>query len=244
MAYHLAIDVGNSRSKFGLFEGRELLDFQIFSNKDLTQLEELYSKYDLHSGIISSVNNVAEQKIVKQMHATKLIQLSHKTPLPVTLKYDTPETLGRDRIAGVIGAMIQFENQNVLVIDAGTCITYDFLTQKKVYLGGAISPGIQMRFKALNTFTNKLPEIKWTEGVRPKSLGNSTVTSMLSGVINGVISEIEGFIDSYGKQYNHVKIVLTGGDAIFFEKEVKNGIFADPNLVLKGLNEILLYNRD
>ena len=155
---------------------------------------------------------------------------------------DSPQTLGKDRIAAVIGAQSLLPAKNLLVIDAGSCITYDFLTGDRHYLGGAISPGVQMRLRSMNNYTNKLPLLSWEGVERPQSIGRTTITSMLSGVINGIIGEMKSFIFEYEQQYERLKIVLTGGDSIFFEKELKNGIFADPNLVLKGLNEILIYN--
>ncbi|MDA9313033.1 type III pantothenate kinase, partial [Vicingaceae bacterium] len=154
----------------------------------------------------------------------------------------SPDTLGKDRIAAVAGAQGQFPNQNTLVIDAGTCVTYDFLTAEGDYLGGAISPGVQLRLQAMNDYTSKLPLLKWEGADNPQSIGDTTITSMLSGAVNGLISEMRGFIESYEKQYKSLKIVITGGDSNFFVKELKNGIFADPNLVLKGLNDILIYN--
>ena len=168
--------------------------------------------------------------------------MSHTTALPFTLEYQSPDTLGKDRIAAVAGAQAQFPNQNTLVIDAGTCVTYDFLTAEGVYLGGAISPGVQLRLRAMNHYTNKLPLLNWDGIKRPQSVGNTTINSMLSGAVNGLVLEMRGFVERYEKQYKALKIVITGGDSNFFVKELKNGIFADPNLVLKGLNEILIYN--
>lgn len=242
MNARLAIDIGNTRTKFAIFDGREILQSSRLQNEALERNNKLLQSKEISSLIVSSVNELAEKKLELDGLKVPKLLLSHTTPLPFKLEYQSPDTLGKDRIAAVAGAQAQFPNQNTLVIDAGTCVTYDFLTAEGAYLGGAISPGVQLRLRAMNSYTSKLPLLKWEGVERPKSVGSTTITSMLSGVVNGLIAEMNGFIDSYEKQYNSMKIVITGGDANFFVKELKNGIFADPNLVLKGLNEILIYN--
>ena len=244
MAFQLAIDVGNTRTKFGLFESKELLHAVGIKNSEVKNNNQLFSEFKIKGIILSSVNPKVDQLLQLEELDISVLHLSAFTSLPIKIEYESPETLGKDRIAAVVGAESIFPNQNLLVIDAGSCITYDFLTANKEYLGGAISPGVQMRLRSMNDFTGQLPLIDWTGEERPKSIGSTTISSMLSGVVNGLIAEMNGFIDSYEKQYNDLKIVITGGDANFFEKELKNGIFADPNLVLKGLNEILIYNRE
>jgi len=244
MAYFLAIDIGNSRTKFGLFKHRELLQTTALSNENLEKNKLLFSDYKLDSIIVSSVNTKAEKKLKLEELNTPLIQLNYKTPLPISIEYETPDTLGKDRIAAVVGAQSLFPDQAVLIIDAGTCVTYDFLTASKRYLGGAISPGVQLRLKSMNQYTNQLPLLIWDHEIMPESIGNTTISSMLSGVINGLLYEMKGFIIDYKRQFPDLKLVLSGGDANFFEKELKNGIFADQNLVLKGLNEILIYNQN
>jgi len=168
------------------------------------------------------------------------LELDTSTLLPITLNYKTLETLGKDRIALAVAAAQLYPHKNVLIIDAGTCITYDFIDKHKEYQGGSISPGIQMRFKALNTFTDKLPLINPTDNV--ELLGKSTSESISSGVMNGVYSEIDGIIDKYKINFPDIEVILTGGDIIYFDKKLKNNIFANSNLVLKGLNMILDYN--
>lgn len=219
-----------------------MLHFGLLKNEELENNNELIQSFGVSSAIISSVNTKAEDKLKLDQLPFPVLNLTHKTTLPINLAYQSPETLGKDRMAAVVGAYHQFSNQHLLVIDAGSCVTYDFLTERKEYLGGAISPGVQMRLRSMNDFTSKLPLISWEGGERPQNIGRTTITSMLSGVVNGLIAEMNGFILNYEKQYPELKIVITGGDANFFEKELKNGIFADPNLVLKGLNEILIYN--
>ncbi len=243
MTYQLAIDIGNSRSKMGLFQAGHLAQLVAFKNEDLDQNSQVFSNFEISHVIVSSVNEDAERRLNIEQQYPKVLHLNYKTKLPISLGYESPETLGKDRIAAVVGAKKQFSSSQLLVIDAGSCITYDFLTEG-VYLGGAISPGIQMRLKAMNDFTNKLPLIDWSGEERPQTIGKTTITSMLSGTINGILGEMKGFIKDYLIQYPKLQTVITGGDANFFEKELKNGIFADPNLVLKGLNEILLYNNE
>lgn len=244
MAYSIVIDIGNTRTKWGLFHGEELEQVVTLQNKDIAGNHLVFSEYDVHEVIVSSVNDEAEKELMLDESEYRVLKLSHTIKLPFTLKYASPETLGKDRIAGVAAAQKLFPNSNVLIIDAGTCITYDFLTKENHYLGGAISPGVQLRLRSMNHYTSKLPLIDWVESERPKSIGNTTITSMLSGVVNGLIGEMKSFVSDYEKQYSDLKVVITGGDSKFFEKELKNGIFADPNLVLIGLHEILKYNRD
>jgi type III pantothenate kinase len=151
--------------------------------------------------------------------------------------YKTKNTLGHDRIALVSAAAIDFPDQNTLIIDTGTCITYDFKNSENEYLGGGISPGIQMRFKSLNSQTSKLPLS--TINLDYKLIGDDTNSSINSGVVHGVISEINGIINQYQERFKNIKIILTGGDSNFLLKKIKNTIFADQNFLLKGLNYLL-----
>jgi type III pantothenate kinase len=166
--------------------------------------------------------------------------LDSKLPLPITIKYATPETLGVDRIAGVCGAQQKFPGEPCLVIDAGTCITYDFINHDGEFLGGAISPGMMMRFQAVHTFTSKLPLVSRPEKV--VLIGDSTETCIQSGVIHGIVEELNGTIRRYQEEFAGLRVILCGGDARFFENNLKGAIFAVPELVLSGLNSILNYN--
>jgi type III pantothenate kinase len=159
---------------------------------------------------------------------------------PVNSKYISMESLGMDRLSAVIGAGCIFPKKNILVFDAGTCLTIDCLDSNMNYLGGRISPGLSMRFQALNNFTDKLPLLSSSKGA--KFIGNDTNSSIIAGVQNGIIAEVSNFISDYTKQNKDIIVVFTGGDCFFFEKELKISIFADPFLVLKGLNEILDFN--
>jgi type III pantothenate kinase len=161
-------------------------------------------------------------------------------PLPIKILYATPQTLGVDRIAGSCGALQLFPGKNTLVIDAGTCITYDFTDSSKQYYGGSISPGLKMRFQAVHTFTARLPLVSPAEN--PELIGNSTETSIQSGIVNGTVAEIDGIIDRYRQKYPDLQVILCGGDGPFFENKLKASIFASPDLVLIGLNSVLIHN--
>jgi type III pantothenate kinase len=234
---NLVIDIGNTFIKLAIFNGEKLVDAIVEEQINADIVAALYKKHNIKKGIFSTVRDNDESLLKKY----NFLQLSHHTPLPLAIKYKTPETLGLDRIAAVVGAKTLFDNSNVLVMDLGTCITYDFLTANNEYLGGAIAPGFNMRFKSLNHFTEKLPLISYNRD-QLKLIGNTTESSIISGVYNGMKNEILGAINSYLLQYESLKIVVTGGDINLFDLEPKNRIFADEFLVLKGLNEILNYN--
>jgi type III pantothenate kinase len=238
---NLVIDVGNTRVKTALFEGVKLQGHKVFLKEEIVaELKIVSEKHKIDYAIISSVASISEEKLNKIEKLFHLIQLSHKLKLPFKNKYKTPETLGADRIALIAAAMQNYSNNSVLVIDAGTCITFDFVNRKKEYYGGAISPGVEMRYKALNTFTVNLPllELDYPENL----IGDSTENSIHSGIINGVLSEIEGIIERYKELDENLTVVLTGGDTNFLAKRLKNGIFANPVFLLEGLNYILNYN--
>ena len=235
----LIIDVGNTNVKLALFSKKELVK-TIVSEK-ITQ--NLISKFCLNTTISSSILsavrdlNSEESRIVKNF-GCKI--LKHDMRFPVNSEYISMESLGMDRLSAVIGAGCIFPKKNILVFDAGTCLTIDCLDSNMNYLGGRISPGLSMRFQALNNFTDKLPLLSSSKGA--KFIGNDTNSSIISGVQNGIIAEVSSFISDYTKQNKDIIVVFTGGDCFFFEKELKISIFADPFLVLKGLNEILDFN--
>ena len=242
MLMNLIVDVGNTLVKFAIFKDGDL----IYNNSfELSEFKKQYKslKQDfpsLKKAIISSVGRLSKTQIDIIKNDLNVIELSSKTNLPFKNLYETPETLGVDRIALVSASVQKFPNKNVLIIDAGTCITYDFITSENHYLGGAISPGIRLRYKSLNNLTANLPLLK-TE--QPKSIiGNTTKTSIHSGVINGVINEIDGIINQYHENYSDLTVILTGGDTKFLSNQLKNTIFANSNFLLEGLNFILEYN--
>jgi len=240
---NLVIDVGNSFVKTAVFQNNRLLEKQIFRKEDfLKNFSNLQKKFpEIKKAILSSVSSInAElENIVHESYS--LLQLDDKIRLPFKNKYATPETLGRDRIALVAAAVNAYPGKNVLVIDAGTCITYDLKTAEEVYLGGAISPGMEMRFQSLHKFTANLPLVK--PKPEAKLIGDSTESSILSGIINGIKMELKGSIETYNTKFEDLTIIFTGGDSQILSIPLKNSIFANSNFLLEGLNFILEFNK-
>ena len=213
---------------------------------DDTTFRELASSPEINANgkadavIISNVT--AEKKVPRKLlsHDAQVIRLDHHTRLPVKNMYATPATLGNDRLANAVGAFVTFPNHPVLVIDAGTCIKYDFIDDKGRYHGGSISPGLNMRFKALHHYTGSLPLLKQEKKIM--LTGTNTKEAMVSGVQAGALAEVNGFIDQYAAKHKSIKFILTGGDHRFFAGNLKKHIFVSPNLTLLGLNEILDHN--
>jgi len=241
---NLIIDVGNSFLKLAVFEEDELL-FKKSVGLDvlMKHIDILRKEFpDIDNVIIASVGKLKEKDSSYIQKYFNVLLLNANTPLPFKNSYKTPDTLGVDRMALVAASVKQFNNKNVLIIDAGTCITFDFINAENNYLGGAISPGIDMRYRALNNLTANLPLL---EKELPDSLiGTTTNASIHSGVVNGAVCEIEGIIAEYQKEYAYLTIILTGGDANFLSKQLKSSIFANSNFLLEGLNYILQFNLD
>ena len=235
---NLVVDYGNTFAKVGVFETDLLKQSHTFSDK--AKLNSFLQNFSAENFIISSVNHDASAILDWVGHIKRKFVLTPALPLPIRNLYSTPQTLGVDRIAGVCGAHHKFPGQNCLVIDAGTCITYDFLDSEGNYHGGSISPGLKMRFQAMNAFTAKLPLVNITDD--PPLIGNTTETCLQSGAINGMTEEINGLITRYQQEFAGLKVILCGGDARFFENKLKAPIFALPELVLSGLNSILIHN--
>jgi len=246
--YNLVIDIGNTLTKFALFNNRSIVKLHSANNVSPQVIDEFASSFAVKNAIVSTVKPHIEE--LEQYLQSKFRYLRFKTSEKTLInnRYKTPNTLGLDRYAAVNGAAHIFPGSDCLVIDAGTCITYDFIDKEKNYYGGSISPGIAMRYKAMHTFTGKLPLIAFDSdfnGVR----GEDTRTSMLSGVQGGVYYEVEGFIKAYQGQYPGLVVLLCGGDADFFDRQLKNSIFApvvksEPHLVLIGLNEVIYQHND
>jgi type III pantothenate kinase len=234
---NLAVDYGNSSAKVAIFDQHELKEKHTFTRPD--DLQRFLSTSSAENFIISSVTAEAEA-VSKASNARNKFILSHALPLPIKILYATPETLGVDRIAGSCGALELFPGKNTLVIDAGTCITYDFTDSSKQYYGGSISPGLKMRFQAVHTFTARLPLVNPAEN--PELIGSSTETSIQSGIVNGTLAEMDGIISQYRQKYPDLQVILCGGDGPFFENKLKASIFASPDLVLIGLNSVLIHN--
>ena len=238
---NLIIDIGNTMAKVALFDGSEMLEVLTESNRSLACLQRLCTAYPVEQGIVATVIDL-DETVEAQLAALPfpLLRLHQETPLPIANLYETPETLGYDRIAAVVGANEQYPHRDILVIDAGTCITYEFIDSAGRYHGGNISPGMQMRFKALHQFTGRLPLVD--AGGRQLPMGRDTETAIRAGVLKGMEYEISGYIQSMKHKYPELLVFLTGGDDFSFDSSVKNVIFADRFLVLKGLNRILNYN--
>jgi type III pantothenate kinase len=241
---NLIIDIGNTVSKIGVLSDGVVLFKGVTSDKEtleavLVKVEKLYPA--IQACILATVKekNLTINALLKQNYV--LVELDSNTPVPIINKYGSPQTLGPDRLAAAVGASYIFKNANVLVVDIGTCMTFDFVNQQGEYLGGAISPGMDMRYKALHEFTSKLPEVK-ADGVYTNLIGTTTIESIRSGVQGGMVAEINGVIEEYTNNCKELKVILTGGHCDFFVKKLKNTIFVAPDLVLEGLNIILNHN--
>jgi type III pantothenate kinase len=238
---NLCIDQGNTKAKIGLFDRKQLIHTVTVDELNLKTLDSILDVYPVHACIYSNVGD-ANESIMKYLNkkVQHSILLSHQTSIPITNHYLTPETLGKDRLAAVVGAAYLRPQSDILVIDAGTAITYDFIDAKYNYLGGNISAGIDMRLKALHAFTQKLPAVQVDQNV--SFLGNNTQTALQAGTLYGIVFEIDGYISSLKIKYPKLSTFLTGGSAIYFDSKLKNTTFAETNLVLIGLNRILEYN--
>jgi type III pantothenate kinase len=235
---NLVVDYGNTFAKVGVFSRHELTELKSFS--DPRDLRIFIQNFSGQNFILSSVTHDHLSVMDWAAHIPTKYILTPSLPLPITNLYATPHTLGVDRIAGVCGAKQHFPSSHCLVIDAGTCITYDFLDNIGNYHGGSISPGLRMRMQAMHSFTAKLPLVDIADN--PPLISNTTEGCLQSGAINGMIEEIEGIIARYQQEFAGLQVILCGGDARFFENKLKGPIFAIPELVLSGLNSILIYN--
>jgi type III pantothenate kinase len=229
------IDAGNSRIKLGVCIKGEIVSLSSFNSLALLK-QELEPNVPI--AISSVLNSNFEQDFKK--YANPIFWINHEVKLPFKIKYLSPTTLGIDRICNVAAIFNTNQFTNRLIVDIGTCIKFDFLNDKNEYEGGSISPGLKLRYKALNLFTDKLPLIEISEKVN--LIGNSTESSIQSGVHNGIESEITGLISKYREKYQDLSIYITGGDAHYFDLAQKNNIFADEILTLKGILEIYLLN--
>lgn len=238
----LAIDVGNTRIKAAVFEEYSLEKLYILE-RELFQVE-LKNIFKSHENIsdlwVSAVSDIEKGVFSELPQGIKVHFISHLDTFPFRNLYATPTTLGLDRMVLAGGAVLKYPNTNRLIIDAGTCITYDIVDVANNYLGGAISPGFRLRYQSLHQYTSKLPLL--TLDMPENYIGNSTNQSIHSGVINGVLNEIEGYISMFEKDYENFTIILTGGDADFLAKRLKSTIFANSNFLLEGLNQLYQFN--
>jgi len=237
---NLIIDIGNTFTKIAITDSDNVVSFNRYEVFTKSVLTKLLLKYTPEKAIISAVGkkDVSVTDYLKTQLPT--VELDHKTQLPIKNLYKTPETLGRDRIAAVVGANYLYPSTDVLVIDCGTAITYDLINSNAEYLGGAISPGISLRYKTLHQHTASLPLLN---SLHNDSIIATTTTGCIeSGVLNGIIGEVDYYVDQIKKEFPSVKVVFTGGDSNFFVNKLKNSIFVVQNLVIIGLNRILDFN--
>jgi len=236
---NLVLDIGNSSAKFGTFKDNNMIGN--IESVDIVGLHNVVNKLKPENIILSAVSKYA---VKFPSIPGVFIRLTNKTKLPVTLNYDTPGSLGVDRIAAAVGASVLHPENDSLIIDAGSCITYDLLENGMIFQGGIISPGVRLRAQAMHSFTKDLPLIDMAEIIKDKVafVGKSTIGSMQSGVLHGLLIEIDGLIDQYSTNYPGIRVFLCGGEAKYFEKRLKADIFAVPELVLVGLNKILEHN--
>lgn len=237
----LIIDIGNSRTKLFVFDEEKIVYSTTIDNSQLGELS-LPNVHCIDTGIICNVSNVENASITNQFSNVKFTIFTHETPIPIQIRYKTHQTLGLDRIAAAVGATSISSNTNKLVIDLGTAITIDFVNKDNEFVGGNISLGMHSRFRALHEFTGKLPLCSAQETTT--LTGQDTFEAIQNGVILGICHEVDGYIDSYSSLYQNLTTFLTGGDCLFFEKRLKNHIFAQQNLVALGLYTILKYNEE
>jgi type III pantothenate kinase len=254
---NLILDIGNTRTKMALFDAtHKVQQKKVQTECDCPSIEAFIETQPIEAAILTNSGVVPNAVLTwLQNRFSTFIHLSNTTPIPIANHYDTPLTLGKDRLAAAVGASVLFPNQHCLFIDCGTCLTYNIVRADGVFLGGNITPGVLMRLRAMHEFTARLPlvsaisdiEIQRTANDVPHSehqtpYGTSTETALLYGAQWGALNEMEGFMSGFMQRFGHLKTLLTGGDADFFVKYIKKEIFAEPNLVLIGLNTILNYN--
>lgn len=240
---HLTVDIGNSRTKLSLFDSGECVAQEVYNTLSISALSSFVGDNRPDASIICSVADYdSEISEWLKENTGRLIEFTAETPIPITNAYATPETLGKDRLAAVIGAWTLKPNTPLLVIDAGTAITYDFINANGVYEGGNIAPGAVMRLRALNEHTGKLPLVSLNERRRNRLMGDNTRAAILGGVVEGMVFEIEGYIGELSAKNSGLQLFFTGGDAFFFEKYIKSPIFIVSNLTAIGLNAIIEYN--
>lgn len=239
---NLILDIGNTHIKYHLFSsGKRVTGNTIETLEGLE--ERLVREYPtLEHMVYADVRGKYTHKTLCSFFSSVKVHSIKSLDLPLVSKYSTPETLGEDRVALVAAAIKSYPQHNCLIIDTGTCITYDLITAEKNYLGGAISPGLAMRFKSLSHFTGKLPQVE-AKAV-PLLWGDSTETSIQAGVLQGIVYELDGQISAYKARFRSLTVILTGGDAHYLSKSLKNTIFANPNFLAEGLNHLLDFNKN
>lgn len=238
----LVLDIGNTLGKLVVYDQEdEVFKTQFELGEMYATLIELFLNFpEITQAILCSVVSIEPQTQLFLKEKTILLKVNSQLKLPFENRYETPETLGADRIGLVAAAVFKYPGKNCLVVDAGSCVTYDFISSDGIYRGGAISPGLQMRFKAMHEHTNKLPFVTLKEEFI--AIGANTQNSILAGAVNGLVFEIEGWQSSLERTYEDLTLILTGGDAQFLSKRLKNTIFAHSNFLVQGLRQLLDYN--
>ncbi len=241
---NLIIDVGNTNGKIAVFNHNKIIEAAtIKTSNTINRINIFTQKYNsINRAIISNVSTSDNQEIKENLSLESIYFLSENLKLPFINLYKSKETLGSDRIALASAVIKNYPNSNVLVIDAGTCITMDFIDKNGNYHGGSISPGIDMRYSSLSNYTSNLPKLEKT--YPSNIIGSSTEESIHSGIVNGVVFEIRESISEYQRKYKDIKVILAGGDSVFLSKPLKISIFANQNFLLEGLNFILNLNID
>ena len=240
---NLIIDAGNTQIKWAIYSDRQQIYRSSVPDWRGFNIESLIPQYkNIGSVIISSVRKIPQKTFFAlNKNFPEIIELDYRLKLPVSIKYKTPETLGKDRIAAAVGGVNLFPGSPVLVIDLGTAITLDLINEKAEFIGGNISPGMNLRFKALKHFTDDLPLV--TASLHPSLIGQTTIEAIQAGVQLGITYELDAYINTLINKYNGLRVILTGGDASVFVKNLKNTIFVVPDLVLDGLNIILEFQK-
>lgn len=240
---NLVIDIGNTFAKIAIFNNRDLKDIRITERLNVEVIHDFIQPYQIDHAIVSSVKENADvyEKYLKTR--CNFMRFTSTLSSSIDNQYKTPQTLGLDRLAAIIAAQALYPETNCLAIDAGTCITYDFVDSKRKYSGGVIAPGIRMRLKSMNAFTERLPLVEFDEEFN-EAIGHDTRESLLAGALKGSVHEMHGFINDYFTKWQDLRVLMCGGDANFFVRQLKNSIFAriikpEPNLVLIGLNEVI-----
>ncbi|MBP6230610.1 MAG: type III pantothenate kinase [Paludibacteraceae bacterium] len=238
---NLVVDCGNSTTKIAVFDGENIVSKSVFTSLAVQDLIPLFSTCTIDRAILSAVG-ILNDDVVQFIHnkVSFCIELQASTSIPIQNNYATPSTLGLDRLAVAVGANYLHPARNILIIDAGTAITYEFVDETNTYQGGSISPGVKTRFKSLHHYTQRLPLLEPETTL--ELFGNNTRTAMLTGVMNGLIHEIDGYVADFKQNYRELLTFLTGGDAFYFDKRLKSSIFVSDNLLLIGLNRILNFN--
>ena len=238
---NLVIDIGNTAVKVYLFKNNEIIKREVLSETALIHYLKLIAIDDIRNIICSSVTKSYKDQLSNIFKNSNYYDFSdNNLKIPFTNNYETKKSLGQDRIGLISSAVLKFQDQNSLVIDMGTCITYDFIDSQNIYHGGAISPGIRMRYSSFSNYTSNLPLLKFQDIT--KIIGANTEESLHIGINNGIVGEINQYINSLKKSYSEFNVIITGGDSIFLLNKIKNAIFADQDFLASGLNYIIKLN--